>query len=73
MPVLVTSKCDEEPIKNEQASLETPFCHYKSGNKHSRAPNSVGWSDLGEIRTHLRFYACPRYLQGEKDLTKNSR
>ena len=30
MPVLVTSKFDEDPIKNEQASLETPFSHYKS-------------------------------------------
>ena len=30
MPVLVTSKFDEDPIKNEQASLETPFSHYKT-------------------------------------------
>ena len=30
MAVLVTSKFDEDPIKNEQASLETPFSHYKS-------------------------------------------
>ena len=22
-----------------------------------------GWSDLAEIRTYPRFYACPRYLQ----------
>ena len=29
MPVLVTSKFDEDPIKNEQARLETPFSHYK--------------------------------------------
>ena len=29
MPVLVTSKFDEDPIKNEQTSLETPFSHYK--------------------------------------------
>ena len=25
MPELVTSKFDEDPIKNERASLETPF------------------------------------------------
>ena len=25
MPVLVTSKFDEDPIKNEQASLEIPY------------------------------------------------
>ena len=30
MPVLVTSKFDEDPIKSEQASMETPFSHYKS-------------------------------------------
>ena len=30
MAVLVTSKFDEDPIKNEWASLETPFSHYKS-------------------------------------------
>ena len=44
MPVLVTSKFDEDLIKNEQASLETPFSHYKSMEnffRHSRAPNSV--------------------------------
>ena len=29
MAVLVTSKFDEDPIKNERASLETPFSHYK--------------------------------------------
>ena len=27
MPVLVTSKFDKDPIKNECASLETPFSH----------------------------------------------
>ena len=30
MAVLVTSKFDEDLIKNELASLETPFSHYKS-------------------------------------------
>ena len=29
MTVLVTNKFDEDPIKNEQASLEKPFSHYK--------------------------------------------
>ena len=45
MPFLVTSKFDEDRIKNERASLETPFSHYKSmGNffRRSRAPNPVG-------------------------------
>ena len=31
MPVLVTSNFDDDDlIKNEQASMETPFSHYKS-------------------------------------------
>ena len=30
MPVLVTSNFDDDSIKNERASMETPFPHYKS-------------------------------------------
>ena len=30
MPVLVTSNFDDDSIKNEQSSTETPFSHYKS-------------------------------------------
>ena len=30
MPVLVTSNFADDSIKNEQASLETAFSHYKS-------------------------------------------
>ena len=30
MPVLVTSNFDDDLIKNEQASMETSFSHYKS-------------------------------------------
>ena len=44
MPVLITSKFDDDSIKNERASMETPFSHYKSmGNffRRSRAANSV--------------------------------
>ena len=29
MPVLVTSDFDDDSIKNEWASMETPFSHYK--------------------------------------------
>ena len=29
MPVLVTSNFADDSIKNEQASMETPFSHYK--------------------------------------------
>ena len=37
MPVLVTSKFDEDQIKNERATLETPFSHYKSMGNFSDA------------------------------------
>ena len=30
MPVLVTSNFDDDAIKNERASMETAFSHYKS-------------------------------------------
>ena len=30
MPVLVTSNFNDDSIKNEQGSMETPFSHYKS-------------------------------------------
>ena len=30
MPTLVTSNSDDDSIKNELASMETPFSHYKS-------------------------------------------
>ena len=30
MPILVTSNFDADSIKNERASMETPFSHYKS-------------------------------------------
>ena len=44
MPVLVTSNFDDDSIKNERASMETAFSHYKSMGmffRHSRAANSV--------------------------------
>ena len=65
MPVLVTSNFDDDSIKNEQASKETAFSHYKSMGilLDSQRQLRSQWFDLAEIRTHPRFYACPRYLQ----------
>ena len=40
MPVLVTSNSDDDSIKNEWASLETPFSHYKSMGKFLDAEGS---------------------------------
>ena len=44
MPVLVTSNFDDDSIKNERASMETPFSHHKSMGvffRRSKAANSV--------------------------------
>ena len=53
MPVLVTSNFDDDySIKNEQASMETPFSHYKSmGNflKHSSVANSLVNGSMDEL------------------------
>ena len=63
------SNFDDDLIKNEGASMETPFSHYKSmGNfldlkgRYLRSQ----WSDLAEIQTRPRFYTCPCYLQSIK-------
>ena len=66
MPVLVTSNFDDDLIKNERASMETPFLHCKSTGNFLDAQGQLTrsqWSDLAEIRIRPRFYACPRYLQ----------
>ena len=44
MPVQVTSNFDDDSIKNERASMETAFSHYKSMGiffRRSRAANSI--------------------------------
>ena len=63
IPVLVTSKFGEDPIKNEHAGLETPFPHCKSMGifLNTQGPQlRREWSHLAET---TRFYACPRYVQ----------
>ena len=59
-PVLVTSNFDDDLIKNEKGSTETPFSHYMSmGN----ILDLKGSSNLAKIWTRPRFYACPLYQQ----------
>ena len=65
MPVLVTSNFDDDLIKNERASMEKAFSHYKSIGKtfrRSRAANSVVSGPIWPKFERPRFYACPRYL-----------
>ena len=40
MPVLVTSSFDDDSIKNEQTSMETPFSHYTSMGKKDQIKNN---------------------------------
>ena len=77
MPVLVTSKFDEDPIKNERSSLEIPFSHYESMGecfRRSVAPNSVGsgaiWPEFELLRD---FMSIPVTCKFKKDQIKNNR
>ena len=60
MPALVTSKTDKDPIKNERASLETPFFHYICLWEFL---NTQGHLSVGSGLIWPKFYACPCYLQ----------
>ena len=76
MPVLVTSKFDDDSIKNERASMETPFSHYKSiGNfLDARAANSVVsgpiWPKFELVRDFTHVLVTCKYT---KDRIKNNR
>ena len=76
MPVLATSKFDEDPIKNERASLETPFSHCKYGKffRHSRAPNSIVsgpiWPKFELIQDLMHVLVTCKY---KKNWVKNNR
>ena len=76
MPVLVTSSFDDDTIKNERASMETPFSHYKSMGifRRSRAANSVVsgplWSKFELVRD---FKYALIICQYKNDCIKNSR
>ena len=81
MPVLVTSNFDDDSIKNDQASMETPFSHYKSmGNffRRSRAANSIvsgpvwPYSNSSEILRMSSFPASIRRI-GSKATEKRWR
>ena len=76
LPVPVTSKADEDPIKNERAIFETPFSHYTSmGNflRRPRAPNSAGsgpiWPKFELVRDFMPAIVTCKF---EKDLKVDS-
>ena len=77
MPVLVTSNFDDDSINNEQASMETPFSHYKSmGNflRRSRAANSIFsspiWPKFKLVRDFMHALVTWKY---KKDRIKSNR
>ena len=77
MPVLVTSKFDDDSIKNERTSMETAYSHYKSmGNfiRRSRAANSVVcgpiWRKFEVVRDFMSVLVTCKY---KKDRIKNNR
>ena len=77
MPILVTSNFDDDSIKNERASLETAFSHYKSMGiffRRSRAANSVVsgpiWPKFELVRDFMHVLVNCKY---KKDRIKNNR
>ena len=77
MPVLVTSNFDDNSIKNERASMDTPFSHYKSMGiffRRSRAANSVVngpiWPQLEIVRDFMHVLVTCKF---KKDRIKSNR
>ena len=75
MPVLVASNFDEDSIKNERASMETPFSHYKYGKffRRSRAANLVVsspiWPKFELVWDFMHVLVTCKY---KKDRIKNN-
>ena len=61
MAILVTSKYEEDPIKIEGATVATTQNNDFSNTQGQLLRSQR--SGLAEIRTHQRYYSCPRYLQ----------
>ena len=76
MPVLVTSNFDDDSIKNERASVETPFSHYKSMGDFltPKAANSVVsgpiWPKFELVRDFMHVLVTCKY---KEDLIKSNR
>ena len=52
MPVLVTSNFDDDSIKNERASMETAFSHYKSMGNFLDAQGQI-WPKFELVRDFM--------------------
>ena len=73
MPVLVISNSDDDSIKNEQASMETAFSHYKSMGNFLDAANSVvrcpTWPKFKLLQDFIHVLVTCKY---KKDWIKNN-
>ena len=76
MPVLVTSNFDDDLIKNERASMETPFSHYNSMGNFLDAQgqltvvNGPIWLKFKLVRDFMHVLITCKY---KKDRIKNNR
>ena len=77
MPVLVTSNFDDDSIKNERASMETPFSHYKYMGKFLDTQRAANFVVSGPIclkfelvRDFMHVLITCKY---KKDRIKNNR
>ena len=71
MPVLDTSNFDDDSIKNERASMEIPFSHYKSiGFFRSSVVNGPIWPKFEFVRDLMHVVLTCTY---KKDRIKSNR
>ena len=71
MPVLVTSNFDDDSIKNERASMETAFSHYKSmGNFTNSIVSGPTWPKFELVRDFMHVLVTCKY---KKSWIKNNR
>ena len=67
MPVLVTSNFDDDSIKNEQASMETPFSHcmFMGNVLDLKAANSIvngpSWPKFEPVRDCMHILLTCKY------------
>ena len=70
MPVLVTSNFHDDSIKNERASMETPFSHYKSMGKSANSVVSGPiWPKFDLVRDFMHVLVTCKY---KKDRFKSN-
>ena len=58
MPVLVTSNFDDDSIKNERASMKTPFSHYEF------IVNCPVWPKCDIVRDFMHVLITCKYKKG---------